>query len=1174
MPIIELERLSTELTLKRERATLALTLTGGELRFPSGRLDFTLDRIAANSSIFRDLVGEYHFGAKGLGLDAAIRAEHLALADLHSLLSRAPETGGASFDLEIRTTEAGRSTLNLSDLVLESEGSRVQGSVRFAFGGAVAPELLGVDLTLEPLTLALIEDFTGPLPYAGEISGRIRGPPSALTFDLSARLTAPGVMEPFTASVLGRVVLTGPGFRVAELDLDLRRLPLVALRPFVPGLSREGVISGHIFMAGMPGKVPTRLDLRVEVAAGVILVAGVIDLSGAVPSYDLTGTLIDVQLQELLEPAVPPVRLTAEFTLAGTGIRPAQARARLQLSGYFSGWQAGPADSVLITAAVDHGTIALDTAALRLATLEVAASGTWHFEPPVSGDLRYRVAATSLAPFEPYLPLIREGGIAAGSLEAEGTFSGTLAHPHLIGDLEGARLAYDGWSADTLSIAYDLILARPLSHAMVHLVAGGLETPIGPFASAVADLDLDETLIDIDLNAEPAADGGPVVLAASGRIEPDGRRDLTVRRLQFSLGGREWLLTETALVSWGGGRGISIEHFLLQEAEGPGRLSVNGHYPPTAAEELDLEINDLPVAELLAVAGYPPVVMGLLSLDLRLHGPPDAAQARGSFELTNGSYRGESIALFAGTFLAEDRRLDLQATARFDSVGTAQVSGSVPLLLDLRGVPEVHLLRDEPMRISITTDSLALRLLALATPEIRDLEGMVQIQVDLTGTPARPLLAGRAEIQNGALTVVPLNQRYDSIYGLITLTDQQVMIQELRAHSGGWAVVDGTITVAELTNPGFDLTVVFDRFRAMRADDLEAAAVDGELTLTGDLERPVIAGAITLDDGNIDISALQTGRGAAPVSLAALEPVTIAGEEPRETPSLFDRVELDDVVVTAGENFWVVAEQFRAQLAGELILHKVEDGLEISGTLEGTRGVFTLHAGPLVRRFTLVQTSVRFLGTPEINPVLDVTASRLIPGAAGQMTEILIHLRGTLEQPEVTVTTGTGAEVPESELLSFLLFGRPSFAAPGPFAFGGPVLEEAVFGIGSLAELASIGLEEAIISDLGLPLDYFLIQPSQGALGGLGAPIIALGQEIAPNVFITVNAGLGGLFGAATPANAWSVILVWRITPQWTLELGVEPVNPDLFFRGFGTALPIVGFQRQLIVELRRRWTY
>ncbi len=1174
VPTVDLALLTATLELPEEALEVDIAISNGELRFPSGRLEFTVARITAESSSFTDARGEYRFGAKGLGLDASVRGERVQLADLRVLLPRAPQEGTARFDLRITTDVAGRSTLELSAVDLTADGTRIRGSLGLAFGGAEALTLLGVDLVLEPLTIALIEGFTGPLPYGGEITGRIRGPPSRLTFDLVAQLTAPGVAVPFTAGLVGEAVFSGVGFQLASLDVDLRRVPLLAFRPFIPGLSMEGVVSGHLFMEGMPGEVPTRLDLRLEVATGVLTLAGVIDLSGAIPVYDLTGSVADLRLQDLLEPPVPPVLLTARFALTGEGVRPATATARLQLAGLFSGWQTGPADSIVIEAAVAAGNLALDTAALRLGPLEFSAGGSWRFEPPVSGQIRYRLAAATLAPFGPYFPPVGDDRFAAGSLLASGTLSGPLAAPRLTGTLAAASLAYDGWRADTLSATYDIVLQRPLSEAVISVVAQELETPIGPYTDVTIALSLADSLLTLDLRGEGAAGRGPIVAAVDGRIGPGERRELVVRRLRFELEGKEWALAHSTRIEWSGGPAFIVEDLLLRQTEGTGRVAIDGRYPPAAAEELRVEIVDLPIADLLMTAGYGPNLTGLLSLDLRVRGPPAAAQAGGTFRLVDGSYRGQEIALLEGTLLAEDRRLAAQAIAQLDTAGAMQINASLPLVLDLEGIPDLTIPRNEPMRVSLVADSLALRLFALAIPEIRDVEGTLDARVDLSGTPARPTLAGSAQIQNGALTIVPVNQRYDQIFGEFSLAENRVLIEALRVHSDGWATVDGAIALTDPSNPALDLTANFNEFRALGTDDLEPAAVNGVLLVTGTLREPVIAGAVTIDDGNIAIPSFRS-PGAAPIDFTTAEMLAEGEEAATETVSLFDRLRLDSVVVRAGDNLWFVTEQFRAQLAGELIINKMGDGLEIFGTLEGDRGVFTLRVGPLVRRFTLVNASIRFFGTPDPNPALDITASRIIPGAGGQLTEILLQLSGTLNQPVVSVTTAEGAEVPESELLSFLLFGRPSFAAPGPFPLGGPILEEAVFGIGSLAELASIGLEEALISDLGLPLDYFLIQPSQGPLGGLGAPTIVLGQEIAPDVYLTVNTGFGGYFGpAGSSATAWSAALLWRITSQWSLELSVEPVNPARFFRGIGTALPIVGFERQVIVELRRRWTY
>lgn len=1176
-PVAEISRLDAKLLLAARETALPVAVGDATLRFPTGELDFDAARLELAASSFTAVRGGLVFAAPGLGLEATAHAERVELADLHSFLPRAPTSGNAVFDLSITTNAAGRHALQVTALELDAEGSAIRGSFGIAFGGALPPAPHSADLTLDPLDVALIEEFTGPLPYDGSIRGRIRGPATRLEFDFTARLTTPSVVEPFDAGLTGVVGFADDGLRLAHLDIDLRRVPLVAFRPFIPGLALTGVVSGHVVLEGTPGEVPMRIDVRLHIAAGALTLSGVIDLSGAAPSYDLSGNLYEIRLQEIFEPPLPPVSLTARYSLTGSGVRPAATTARLRFAGNFTGWQAGPADSINVDVAFDRGTLALDELRLRLATVDLSASGIWHFEPPTSGGIEYRLSATTLAPFAPYLASVGAPGLASGPLLAVGSISGLLASPRVAGTLDAAGLVYDGWRADTLAATYDLVVQRPLTAAEIHLTAEGIETPIGPYTTAALDFAIVDSLIHVDLNATGGAGRGPLVLVASGRVDPDGRSDLTVRRLDFELDGSTWSLVQPARIAWGGAPGMMIEGFLLREIDGPGLVAIDGSYPPDQAGDLRVEAVDLPIAEILTLAGYQPTLIGTISLDLRVGGPPENATIDGSFTLADASYRGQAIDVVQGTILAEGRRLDALVTAQLDTAGMVRVDASIPFILDLTAIPDLTIPRDEALRVTATADSLALRLLALSLPEVQDVAGSLHADIELTGTPARPLLSGNARIRDGAVTVIPLNQRYDQISADLVLREQTLELVEAVVHSGGWATVTGTVTFADLADPTLALRAIFDDFQALGVDDLDPADLNGELRVTGTLQSPVIAGAVTVDDGNVSIAPFQSSGTTLSDELAVTSFTgdTTAAQGEGSGRSWYDRLVLDSVVVTAGDNLWVVADEFRARLAGELILDKDEEGLRVAGTLEGDRGTFTLRVGPLVRRFTLVRTNIRFFGTTDLDPAIDVTASRLVPGADGQMTEVLINLTGTLDEPTVSVTTGTGAEVPESELISFLLFGRPSFAAPGEPPLGGPVLEEAVFGIGSLAEVASIGLETALSAELGLPLDYFLIQPTQGPFGGLGAATIVIGQEIAPNVFVTVNTGFGGLFGiSGSPANAWSVSLQWRITREWTLELAVEPVNPARFFRGLGTALPIVGVERQLILELQRRWTY
>ena len=86
-----------------------------------------------------------------------------------------------------------------------------------------------------------------------------------------------------------------------------------------------------------------------ELGTGLATVAGDVDLTGAVPRYDVTGRLVGIELQSVMA-GVPPVALTAQFAVVGSGFDPASAAARLRLDGRFTGWESEPGDTVALVA--------------------------------------------------------------------------------------------------------------------------------------------------------------------------------------------------------------------------------------------------------------------------------------------------------------------------------------------------------------------------------------------------------------------------------------------------------------------------------------------------------------------------------------------------------------------------------------------------------------------------------------------------------------------------------------------------------------------------------------------------------------------------------------------------------------------------------------------------------
>jgi len=84
---------------------------------------------------------------------------------------------------------------------------------------------------------------------------------------------------------------------------------------------------------------------------------------------------------------------------------------------------------------------------------------------------------------------------------------------------------------------------------------------------------------------------------------------------------------------------------------------------------------------------------------------------------------------------------------------------------------------------------------------------------------------------------------------------------------------------------------------------------------------------------------------------------------------------------------------------------------------------------------------------------------------------------------------------------------------------------------------------------------------------------VILGREVAEDVFLTVEAGLGRLAGVETTA-ALAVRLQWRIDDQWQLELALEPATRARLLRGGTVVLPLAPPEQQVIIIIRRRWTY
>jgi translocation and assembly module TamB len=132
----------------------------------------------------------------------------------------------------------------------------------------------------------------------------------------------------------------------------------------------------------------------------------------------------------------------------------------------------------------------------------------------------------------------------------------------------------------------------------------------------------------------------------------------------------------------------------------------------------------------------------------------------------------------------------------------------------------------------------------------------------------------------------------------------------------------------------------------------------------------------------------------------------------------------------------------------------------LTGSLFTDYGDYTF----LGKRFVVSRGSVRFTGDTDLNPNLQVLATYEVRQAGRPPLDIRVVIGGTLEQPKISLESDAQPTLSQSDLISFLAFGRSSASL---LQFSGTGLEGGGQGGSSLAgnvaalatkQLASIAL--------------------------------------------------------------------------------------------------------------------
>lgn len=1021
-----------------------------------------------------------------------------------------------------------------------------------------------------------------------------------------AQHDGPGPATHVTGS--GRITYAEP---VAfDVTLDASPLAFTTLARSYPGLPLRGSYSGPLRITGTMAHLAVRGSLsgpagqfgadgvfdleppvygaQGTVSARELDVAGLLDRSDWIATSltgRITGQVAGDSLPHLVGSAtvsVDSTRVDREFvTEARAGLRFGDGRLHV--------------DSMRVVSSAGHGTAsgALGLAAGTVDSLafDITMDSLGGLRPYLASAAPERVAGTDSAADDP-----SDADSLAGTLHGTGVLVGSIDTASVHGTFTGSGLYYAGNRVTRVQGTYAF---RDVPYAPAGTLTGRLDTTV------VAGVRLDTISAAL---AMPSAWAGTLALGVvsdaprgtyRGGALMSFRRAadtiaVTLDSARVTLKDHGWHLAQPAHLTTDS-TGSAIDSLVVVSDKG-GVVSIRGRFPQHEFIDGELRGDSVSLADVGTLLQTPQPLAGWADATLQMSGARQNPVLR--FRSRYTAMQVGDVHLPALTLDADyaDQRLGgvLELLRNGTVVLTARADA--PVNLALASVPS-RALRGA-VHGSVRADSVDLTAFEAVSPLVTNLVGRAAVAIDIGGTTQQPVVTGDFRIHGGAMTLPKLGIRLHEIESDIGFAHDSVRITRLTGASAGLTGSSVSLTGAfhvpswrSAKDLGFDLTLKARNFQAIDKRSFARLEMSGNAQVTGTLDRPVLQGDMTLDRGTIYISDIYQKQ---VVDLNDPEAFSIVDTNLVENLGLLESSPVLDSLVThlripslsvrIGDDVWLRSEEANIKLAGSMDLAKAGTQRVESGRVRVSRGTYRLDlAGIVQRTFQVDSGFVTFYGDPHLAPELNVWASYLVRQANRQIGEdvrVIAHIGGTLRHPSLELSSDARFAMSNTEILSYLVFGQPSFTTTSD-ATTNPVLQQV-----AAALLPSVGavLERALADQVGF-IDYVQVQTgttgeqgvfsTTGASSFLSGTRIGIGKQIGEKTFVMANAGLCQLAGTQSGISFGQSIgltVEHQLGDGYSLQASIEPSTAALQCRPglttIGSRPPQYGF------DLFREWTF
>ncbi len=1000
-------------------------------------------------------------------------------------------------------------------------------------------------------------DLQGELDATGTLTGTLKNAMFSGTLrhhdgDRPASLVRGVVGLDFRTDVLG-----------VFADVRADSLSLDGLTGRVANFPLRGTLAGTIRMKGDLTGVETHADLAMlgDRGGGAVRGDGTL-LLGARNEHpgfgvrDFTLHAQDLNLQRWLTRGnAPPSRLTfaASGSVAGDSVtKPTGALSVALAPSFFAGTII---DSGATKLRFADARLYVDSLRLQQPGLLTRGAGSLGWERPERGTLALDFDADSLSVLDSLVTWLAGPNVAPsgedklkGSAQVRLTLDGALDSMSVGGDAHVLDLRWRGWQ---MPKGEGTILYQPGPVSNFELDANVDSLGYGRLGFGAAAAHARGTRDSLTWFARSRVGDLGAFLAGGRYARPSGgpTQRAVVDSLAVLLPSGVWFLERPTALAFGDSV-LHVDSAALKSAAGAGRVLVTGDLPARGPINARVALDSFPLTGVYALMESDTLgVAGAVTATVSATGTRANPLYSGAFAFSNAAFGSFRAPFMDGIIDYRGHRLNGELHLWRSGQQVLNVTAHLPLDLALAPVAQRQL--PDTLSVQARADSVDLGVLAAVTTTVREVEGVFTADLGIGGTWEAPRLRGGLEIGSAAATIPALNVRYTDLNGSLSLRGDTIRVDSITATSErGRAELTGFMRLERLTKPVLALNITTSEFKALDLRGYLALTASGRVALTGPVFGATLTGRGTVTSGVLHFADLVNKRVVnldEPWVQDLIDTSLIRTQRlgPEFESVFFDSLQVNNLQLRMGEDVWLRSNEANIQLSGSVTVNKVRNNYLLSGTLQAPRGTYRLIIGPVTREFVVTQGTVQYFGTPDLDAALDIQASHVVhplpgPGQPPQIT-VLAHIGGTLRLPRLTLQA-EHADYSQAELISYLVTGKPTFELSGG---------QGAYVRGVAASLLAGELERTVVSDLGIPLDYFEIRPGDPANPFSGAQLAA-GWAIGAKTFLVLNAGFCPRSRQARFTNSLGATLQFRFSPEWRTEASFEPVrncaigDPDL----------------------------